>query len=169
MRAFFAITPDADTCLHIQHWCQQNWPALERPVPVQNYHLTLAFLGDITTRQFDNIELWMQQQAAPEFSLSLDQLGYWPDSHVLWIGPSSAPAALQQLAKDCNQAAARNGIKVTKKRYQPHLTLARRVTQPPAAALIDASFDFVIDGFQLYESSRRAQGPLYSEVLGCYR
>ena len=65
-------------------------------VPSENWHITLAFLGavDQSTKEC------MQQVAATiqihPFTLSLDQLGYWSNSRILWLGASQTPEALME-------------------------------------------------------------------------
>jgi hypothetical protein len=42
MRSFFALKPDVRTCLTVDSWRVQSWPLLQQPIPIANFHLTLA-------------------------------------------------------------------------------------------------------------------------------
>lgn len=168
LRTFFSVVPDAQTCLAIERWATLNWPAVGRPVPVQNYHLTLAFLGETSQRQLDQILEQFDQLEPEPFALVLNQIGYWPESGVLWLGPTQVPAALAALADRCGRVANRVGIKVSRKRFKPHLTLARKVTTPPAAAMIEQRFETLIDGFALCESIRDRGSARYIDLSGWY-
>jgi len=165
MRTFFAITPDAQTCLSINEWVRLCWPALERPVAVQNYHVTLAFLGDTSADQLRFIEEAFENHQAPAFSLNLTETGYWSESDALWLGPSEVPGTLQSLADKCKRVANKAGIRVSQRRYQPHLTLARKNTVPPSMPLIDPAFAFTAESFQLVQSLRERSGVRYTDLL----
>lgn len=168
MRTFFSIAPEPDSCLAIHRWAELNWPHIGRLVPAQNYHLTLAFLDQTTRTQRDSIERQLHDVEPPIFDLQLDQIGYWPDSQVLWLAPGRPPEALMKLAQRCARVANNAGIKVGKRRFKPHLTLARRVLQPPPAAMLEGEFSTRIDGFALCESIRASSGVRYRDVAGWY-
>ena len=165
MRTFFAVTPDAHTCVAINKWVRLCWPALAKPVAVQNYHITLAFLGETSAGQLRFIEEAMEDFQAPAFGLRLTETGYWSEPSVLWLAPADVPDTLQLLADKCKRVANRAGIRVSQRRYQPHLTLARNNTLPPAMPLIDPDFEFKVDSIQLVRSLRERSGVRYSDLM----
>jgi len=165
MRTFFAITPDAQTCLKISEWVRLCWPGLSRPVPVQNYHITLAFIGDIDADQQRCIEQALEGIDAPAFDLSLTETGYWSESALLWIAPTQIPDELKMLADKCRRVANRAGIRVSQRRYQPHLTLARKATVPPSMPLLEPAFEMSVDSFQLVRSLRDRDGVRYNDLI----
>ncbi len=165
MRTFFAVTPDAQTCVAINEWVRLCWPALAKPVALQNYHITLAFLGDTSADQMRFIEEAMVDYRAPSFKLTLTDTGYWSDSAVLWLAPAEVDETLLSLADKCKRVANRAGIRVSQRRYQPHLTLARKNTVPPSMPLIDPDFEFQVDSFQLVRSLRERSGVRYNDLL----
>ena len=165
MRTFFAVTPDAQTCVAIDKWVRLCWPALSKPVAVQNYHITLAFLGETSTDQLRFIEEALQDFQAPSFSLQLTETGYWSEPDVLWLAPVDVPETLQLLADKCKRVANRAGIRVSQRRYHPHLTLARKNTAPPAMPLIDPDFELKADSFQLVRSLRERSGVRYTDLM----
>lgn len=165
MRTFFAVTPDVQTSIAIDEWVRLCWPALSKPVAVQNYHVTLAFLGDTNAEQLRFIEEAMEDYRLPSFTLSLTETGYWSESAVLWLAPKEVPQTLQTLADKCKRVANRAGIRVSQRRYQPHLTLARKNTLPPAMPLIDPAFEFRVDSFHLVRSLRERSGVRYNDLV----
>ncbi|OED36684.1 2'-5' RNA ligase [Chromatiales bacterium (ex Bugula neritina AB1)] len=167
-RTFFAVTPDAQTCIEVDKWCALCWPQLQRRVAVQNYHVTLAFLGDTSDKQQQLFEEYFESCNIQAFSLILNDLGFWPDSSVLWLAPKQVPAGLLSLADSCKRIANRAGLKVNRRSYQPHLTLARKTTMPPAMPLLEPDFRFEVDSMQLYESIMDRDGVRYRE-LRCWR
>lgn len=132
---------------------------------MQNYHLTLAFLGGTSADQLRFIEEAMEDYQAPAFRLHLTETGYWSESDVLWLGPTAVPDTLQTLADKCKRVANKAGIRVSQRRYKPHLTLARKNTMPPSMPLIDPDFAFAVDSFQLVRSFRERGGVRYSDLL----
>lgn len=164
MRAFFAVVPDPDSCLAIEHWRQQNWPTLLRPVRARNYHITLSFLGQINPAQLERMQEILDSYRPPVLDITLDDTGYWPDSNILWLGPKTPPSALSNLSAHCARTANRTGIRVNKKTYHPHLTLARQVTLPPAAPLIAPAFQLRCEHLLLLQSVFDKSGVRYLDV-----
>lgn len=168
MRTFFALLPDPECCLAIERWRQQCWPTLTRPVKPRNYHITLSFLGDITPVQFSGIQDTLNNYTCPPMEIALNDSGYWPDSDVLWLAPSSVPDALSALAHECTKTANRNNIRVSKKPFYPHVTIARRVSAPPAlpplSPLIDPDFIFRCDQLFLLQSVFDKSGIRYLDL-----
>ncbi len=152
----------------MRSWAELNWPHAGRLVPVRNYHLTLAFLDQISPAQRDSLEQQLQHVMPEVFDLHFDEVGYWSDSQVLWIAPSNPPDELMSLARRCARIANNAGIRVNKKRYRPHLTLARRVLNPPPPAMQDRQFVTRVDGFALCESIRDSKAVRYRELSGWY-
>ena len=102
---------------------------LVRWVPIENMHLTLKFIGDVSPA---NVELLSQMLIAetttcPPFSMQLGGLGSFPTprrARVIWIG-IQAPAALDSLQRGIEFAAARLGYEPETRPFSPHLTIGR--------------------------------------------
>jgi 2'-5' RNA ligase len=165
MRTFFAVTPDVQTSIKINDWVRLCWPALSKPVAVQNYHVTLAFLGETSADQLLFIEEALEDFQSASFDLALTETGYWSESDVLWLAPVTVPEPLQALADKCKRVANRAGIRVSQRRYQPHLTLARKHVVPPSMPLIEPEFEFRVESFQLVRSFRERTGVRYNDLM----
>ncbi len=164
MRYFIAISPSPEIILKINSWFSFNWPAVRKPVAPRNYHLTLAFLGELRNSQLSTLCDLLSHIEFSSFALDLDDTGYWPHNGLLWLGPSTTPVSLTELAKNCRLAGNRVQISSEKKAYKPHLTLARRLTVPPLQPLQTAVFNLKIEQFELYESINGKSGVRYREV-----
>lgn len=164
MRAFFAFKPPPKICLAMESWRRLNWPLLERPVPVANYHVTLAFLGDINEPQLEALIDKASAVELPGFKLTLDTTGFWSKTGILWLGPSAPPPALNQLAQALGGIARSCQIPVARSEFKPHLTLARRVHPAPVAPLQVPEFSCACSSFALYESSQGKHGVSYHSV-----
>ena len=68
------------------------------------------------------------------------------------------------LATALGKAAASSGVKLSKRSYQPHLSLARRVSPEPPPALTQPLFRCHFDSFALYESTRGRDGVRYRAI-----
>lgn len=162
MRAFIRLTLDPKSALSIDRWCTQCWPSIARRVPLQNLHVTLAFLGKIDQASAVYLcDLLAESKTVPPFQMQLDRVGYWPEPQILWLGSSMPPEDVRLLADRCKQNANRAGIRVSGKRYEPHVTLARKPTSPPQPPLIEPSFTVRFSTFQFCESILDKRGARY--------
>ncbi|WP_406666256.1 RNA 2',3'-cyclic phosphodiesterase [Gallaecimonas sp. GXIMD1310] len=143
-RLFFAITPDSQQRQQLAHWHRQALPAI-KPVPMANYHLTLAFVGDHVDAKA-LIRLAQRISFTP-FSVTVEHLGQWRNSGILYLGCRQPPSALMTLAQALQQVSEQLGGQPQQHPYQPHLTLARHCHQPvtpqqPAPAITLAARHF---------------------------
>jgi 2'-5' RNA ligase len=125
-RAFFALWPDDATRAAISRATRAVVGASGgRPIAKDRLHLTVAFLGELTGAGLD-----AARAAAPvrvgEFELTLDSVGLWPESKILWLAPSAPPDALIELEARLWEALAERGFRAEERVYRPHVTLARR-------------------------------------------
>jgi RNA 2',3'-cyclic 3'-phosphodiesterase len=90
-------------------------------------HLTLRFLGEVDRPHADDIADALGQVYAPRFDIALAGLGEFSARgrpSVLWAGicPSAELAALQSKIES---AARRAGVAPERRKFHPHVTLAR--------------------------------------------
>src|SRR5215212_2215313 len=147
-----------------------------RWVPVQNMHLTLNFLGDVSPA---NVEMLCQMLHAeadlfPRFELRLSGLGSFPNPkrpRVLYIGVQ-APATLEALQRGIDFASRRLGYESEERGFSPHLTIGRvkqsaNATEQQAIrrtleeTRIDALGTARVDSVHLYKSDLQSTGSLY--------
>ena len=164
MRTFLTLVPEQSTALAIYKWCELCWPGLQRRIPVQNYHLTLAFLGDTDDRALQKLSEVIDDFNHEPIQLKLNDVGYRAELGVLWLGSDAVPDSLVALQKKCRLAANRIGARGSARQYQPHITLARKITVPPVAALLEPDFLFTAHSVELWGSVRGSQGAMYSTL-----
>jgi 2'-5' RNA ligase len=112
---------------------------LVRWVPASNIHLTLKFLGDVSTANIGALADLLSAVAAPHsaFEISVGGLGAFPNSarpRLLWVGVN-APPDLAALQRAIDQQAARLGFPAEARPFSPHLTLGRVRRDPSPADL----------------------------------
>jgi len=95
-----------------------------------NVHLTLKFLGNITSTQRDSILPSLQAAAAAQgpFVIELGGVGVFPDlrrPRVIWLGMSQGKRACVALASFIDASLSKLGFVAERKPVRPHLTLGR--------------------------------------------
>lgn len=105
-----------------------------RWAPPEQWHLTLAFLGEVDERVRPDLEVRLARSAARHAPLDLTLAGAGRfGNRVLWLGVDGDTAGLRHLAVSVRAAARRARLSVEDRPYRPHLTLAR--ARGPAADL----------------------------------
>lgn len=126
MRAFVALIPPAavldelaTALTSVQAGRDLRW------TPAAQWHLTLAFLGEIDERVLPELTARLARAARrhPPMELALGGAGRFGD-RVLWTRVR-APDGLRAVAASVTAAARRCRIAVDDRPYRPHLTLAR--------------------------------------------
>ena len=98
-----------------------------RWVPDENYHITLRFIGEAPRYLAEEIDHALAALKAPAFSLTLTGLGTFSKggrSQSLWIGVERSEP-LERLQAKIETALQRCGLEPERRRFQPHMTLAR--------------------------------------------
>jgi RNA 2',3'-cyclic 3'-phosphodiesterase len=132
----------------------------------QQWHLTLAFLGEVADDRRPELERRLARAAARHQPVALRLAGAGQfGNRVLFVKLSGDLAAMKRLAASASAAARRAGIPVPDRPYRPHLTLARAGTTSPGelrllAARLAAfeSSPWTAAGFDLVQS-QLGRGP----------
>ncbi len=142
-----------------------------RWVPPENYHLTLRFIGQVAGWQADEIDEALSAIKGRPFSLSLAGMGIFEKAgriNALWVGVDRCEA-LSHLQAKIETALQRAGLEPERRRFQPHLTLARTERAPPdkLIAYVQANNLFRADpvevgGFTLFSSRLGKEHSVYT-------
>jgi len=132
-----------------------------RWVPPENYHVTLRFIGEAPRYLAEDIDSALAALKAPGFKLSLAGVGTFAKggrSQSLWIGVERNEH-LDRLQSKIETALQRCGLGPERRRFQPHLTLARLdgAVEGKVAAFVQAHNLFraepvVMEHFTLFSS-----------------
>ena len=98
-----------------------------RWVPPENYHVTLRFIGEAPRYLAEEIDHTLAALKAPVFPLTLAGIGTCAKGgrvQSLWVGVERT-ATLDRLQNKVATALQRCGLDPERRRFQPHLTLAR--------------------------------------------
>lgn len=98
-----------------------------RWVPTENFHLTVRFIGEVAAHEAEEIDLALAALRGRGFPLTLSGIGTFAKGGreiALWAGVERNPA-LQHLHSKVETALQRTGLKPERRRFTPHVTLAR--------------------------------------------
>ncbi|WP_274627190.1 RNA 2',3'-cyclic phosphodiesterase [Arvimicrobium flavum] len=97
-----------------------------RWVDVENYHLTLRFIGDVEGHVADEIANALDRVRRPSFQLTLSGVGAFGSKkpHSIWAGALASPD-LNALQAEIERICQRLGLPADPRKFTPHVTLAR--------------------------------------------
>lgn len=141
-----------------------------RWVPPENYHLTLRFIGEMPGYRADEIDHALASLKAPGFPLVLAGIGTFTKggrSTSLWVGVERTPA-LDHLQTKIETALQRCGVEPERRRFQPHVTLARldNAAEGKVVSFVQAhnlfrSEPLLVEHFTLFSSRLGKEQPVY--------
>ncbi len=166
MRLFIAIG-FGEEILQALTKLQSEWKVLGvrgNFTPVQNLHLTLAFIGEYGNS--DSVLEAMNTVSFAPFSINLDGIGTFRD--IYWAGIAENNS-LSNYVRRLRRALAENAIPYDRKKFSPHITLVRRaefnrnieelLKNPPNGAM-------EVKSVSLMTSTRGKSGMIYTKVGG---
>lgn len=139
--------------------------------PIENFHLTLAFIGEVDRHGFNAAIDALAEIEAPAFEIRLSGIDFFSDRkrpHALWAG--AAPSApLNHLQAKVVNALRRAGFAIESRKFKPHVTLAYLKNTPQeTAALYSAQHGlfscgpFPVKAFHLYSSQLGSDAAVYA-------
>lgn len=131
--------------------------------PAENLHLTLAFIGDYPNP--DDILDIMETVPFEPFPLKLQ--GYGNFGNLWWAGLEES-AHLKSYVRRLRRALADAGIPFDRKKFVPHITLARKATVPALPEIPVPEAGMTVRKVSLMRSDRGRHGMIYTET-GCHR
>ncbi len=165
-RLFFALWPDPSLRDRLATWARDHAPEGGRPVPPNNLHLTLAFLGTLPEERLDAVHAAGATVCAAPVSLVLARVEHWARPRLLCAVPEAGNEACAALVGSLRNALATHRLPVESRPFQPHVTLVRKVRKP----LMDCDFrpaqTWACDRLALVISESTRAGVRYRELAG---
>ena len=143
-----------------------RWPSED------GLHLTLAFIGDVDSSAQRRIEAALETVTAPGLRVALHGLGCFPPRgapRVLWTGASPRDE-IGVLARAVRRALERAGSPSERRKFMPHVTIAR-FRRPPLSAELERYLGAhslfrtppaEVASFHLFSSVLRSSGARYT-------
>lgn len=109
----------------LKHYSQENI----KPIQLENYHLTLAFIGNISKKHIKDIIITTQDitKQLNNIEIEIDKIGFFEgkkDNLVLWFGIKENEE-LNKLTKTIRQTYKENSINYYPTPFHPHITIAK--------------------------------------------
>jgi len=158
-RLFVALDPPHEICEQLM----QLHSALPgaRWIPEEQLHLTLVFIGEVSSAAYLDICETLDTIHFSPFTLCLQGVGFFPprqEPKVLWVGIKSSDA-LVRLQRKITDRLHDLGLSLERRKFTPHITLAR-LQDTPVSRLghylqtnnMISSEPFPINHFTLYSS-----------------
>jgi len=97
-----------------------------RWIDVENFHITLRFIGDIDGRTADEVVDRLDRIERPEFQIALSGMGSFGSKkpHAVFAGVTPAPE-MYALQAEIERICQRLGLPADPRKFTPHVTLAR--------------------------------------------
>jgi 2'-5' RNA ligase len=164
VRVFYALVPPVPLQQTLGHLARALALRVHgRPVPAENIHLTLAFVGAWPASGLDTLLDVGARVPGRGAEVTLDTLGGFRRAGVAWIGASTPPVALTALAALLERALCACGVAVDARPFHPHLTLARHC-HGPFAPVRTGPFEWHVDAVTLMQSDTRPEGSRYTPI-----
>jgi len=178
IRSFLAFDIENDTVLKrlvtVQRQLFQTGADLKLVEP-QNIHITIRFLGNITSVMAEKIFDEMKKLQFTPFTVQIKGLGAFPNlnySRVIWTGITMGTDQLKNIFSQLESRLRGLGFTPDSKGFGPHLTIARvrsgRKKQQLAKFITEnANYEFgTINAncLRLKKSDLTPRGPVYSTL-----
>jgi 2'-5' RNA ligase len=167
-RLFFALWPDEGMQAALAEATEAIVQSSDgRPLPPENYHITLAFLGAVPESRIGALRP-IAAQVAEAFPLhgepievTLDRVEHWRKPQLLVATASSTPTLAARLSEQLKRALVGQGFSPDLKPFRAHATLARKVRRV-TRELDMPPVHWTFRDFRLIESRTEPSGPIYS-------
>lgn len=182
MRVFIAIPVEPEAREQLAVLQERLLDALPRgsvrPEKPDNFHITLKFLGDVEAEEIERIGEAARRAAAgvPAEKISVNRLGAFPSirrPRVFWAGfAPGVHGSSEHLAGNLSQHLDQAGYRLEKRKFSPHITLARVKSRLPAGAGRVASdirppedLDIYVNKIVVFESILTPEGAVHKKLV----
>lgn len=162
IRLFISLEPPADVAEQLKQLQYEDKHA--RWLTHDQFHITLAFLGEQPNDSLESICQAMSRIHFQPFSIATENIGFFPQG-AIWMG-LKASEPLTTLHKHIRAQLRAAGVQLERRRFTPHITLGRCRQQPAnLARCVQSRLEttsiaslFTVDRFYLKRSVLRPSG-----------
>ena len=132
--------------------------------PAKNFHITLAFLGDVREDQIDELVSLLSKIKFRSMSLRCSKMEYF-HSDKNWHASVDDNAELSHLKEQIMLLLSAGHFCADQTEFHPHITLCRKLQgEFNAQEIFGESFDFRIECFCLFQSEFTPHGMKYVPI-----
>lgn len=175
MRCFIAIEIPEKIKKEIEK-IQKQLPGFKgKLIEPENLHLTLKFLGEINSREIEQIKEKLSEIEFPKFTSEIDSIGFFNNRKsfkkqlIIWLHIKNCEG-LQKLIDN-----KLSGLFPKEKRFMSHLTIARikdiknkKIFLEEIEKIKISKLNFDVDKFYLKESILTKEKPFYKDISVFY-
>lgn len=164
MRLFIAIEFDEEILAELKK-IQTYWQSLGMKgnfTPLENLHLTLAFIGEY--KDADYVLDALEKVTFEPFNIELDGIGNFDD---LYFAGISKNEALTNVVRRIRRTLAEKNIPYDRKRFSPHITLVRKAEfngKAEKLAKQTPKSEMKVSSISLFSSTRGKNGMIYTRI-----
>ena len=181
IRAFIAVdvsVKDAIKSLQQELLDDAGWtPQQAKPVEIENFHITLFFLGNIPSEVVEKVKTKIAEVEFDPIDITFTGIGAFPyptSPRIIWVGVGQGAQELVCLAEDVVQKLSEIGFKPDRP-FSPHLTVLRikanRLKMPVEILtkfMNKCIASDIINELHLKRSDPVPSGVLYTDIFTVY-
>ena len=146
----------------------------------KDIHITLKFLGDVCPSQITQIQQLVSEgvEGQKRFSLRLSGWGAYPNisnARTLWLGLGGDLGKVMKLQQRISTSLQTIGFKQEKRKFSPHLTLARlgvsvskqnriKIFNALDVIHLDTTYELEVASISLMKSQLHSNGATYERI-----
>lgn len=168
MRVFISIKLPPKVLVYIKN-IQENLPEfVGNRTELKNFHLTLKFLGEVSSDKIEEIKLRLEKIKFSKFEAEIKDLGFFDKKDgrgIIWLGITNC----DNIQKEIDSAL--EGLYKREQRFMGHLTIARIKKVSDKKKVIEdlkkikiLNMLFIVDNFYLMSSKLKKEGPEYKVI-----
>ncbi|MEM1575029.1 MAG: RNA 2',3'-cyclic phosphodiesterase [Nitrososphaerota archaeon] len=144
-------------------------------VEKENLHITLWFLGEISSQMIRKIIENTNKISFEPFKLTISKIGYFPGGNrinVIWAGIKNGSYDLRKIFYQLSEILNPLGFKLEEREFTPHVTLCRVKSSRNKDRLLDkikelSNIEFGVEEVSeifIKKSTLTPKGPIYSNI-----
>jgi 2'-5' RNA ligase len=163
-RVFFALWPDHRQRERLRDVVNSVARTVEgKAVDRRDWHITLAFVGDIEERLLPELAARAGEIKVEPFRLSFDRLEFWARAKVACLVTPTVPVELEKLVGELLSVVQDAGVIPEDRTYRPHITISRNARAFTTERLAQRETT-EWSGFELIESISGPGGVSYAPL-----
>jgi 2'-5' RNA ligase len=122
-----------------------------------------VFIGDVPETDLNRLAATVDRISRKPFNIGVDRLACFARGQVAWLGTSHPPLALMDMQTQLQYEVEKAGFNVDQRRFQPHITVARKVQKEFDTRTIDVIL-WSVRTLCLVHSDTKPEGTTYQVI-----
>ncbi len=161
-RVFFALWPDDEVARKFDEAGRLAHQSLGgRRMRRETLHLTLAFIGDVSTERLAELRDIAGAMRLPAFDLLFDRRHFLARRKIFWAAASVVSPRLRELAAVLNEQLKAADFRTEDRPFAAHVTLLRHARCDRESPEVDLRIEWPVRDFVLVESELKPEGASY--------